>query len=292
MLFCMLSLNLNFVQAQEKVLFEIRVDEELLTIPEGMGEVYIDKNGRTAIPARAIIEGLGYHVEWLSHIQRINVLDSDMQIVCALKIGSKIIELENGQIITMDTKAQIIDGRTYIPLRFVSECLGFEIPKDGGYKFVDNTHYINLYAPQEIIKDKNTLVNDIIELNLILAKRDTSFKFLDSGELFFNFETAMVSGTEKINIGRTTEKIPTLYIGEWNDRIKNFVQDIIYFHAESEEDGDKILNYISQAYEECNQLSDKKALNFGSTTVSFNESDVIKNTDIIIKMEDYLFVPK
>lgn len=33
----------------------------------------------------------------------------------------------NGETVKMDTAARIVDDRTYIPVRFVAEALGFEV---------------------------------------------------------------------------------------------------------------------------------------------------------------------
>ncbi|NLT94778.1 MAG: DUF4430 domain-containing protein, partial [Clostridia bacterium] len=74
-------------------------------------------NGRTMVPIRLIAEGLGAKVEWLE--------DSRM---VAIKSGPKTLSFAIGQLVEgMDTPAVILNLRTMVPLRYVSENLGARV---------------------------------------------------------------------------------------------------------------------------------------------------------------------
>lgn len=74
-------------------------------------------NDRTMVPIRLIAEGLGAKVEWLEESRTVNI-----------KSGSKTLSFAIGQLLEgMDTPATIINFRTMVPLRYVSENLGARV---------------------------------------------------------------------------------------------------------------------------------------------------------------------
>lgn len=85
------------------------------------------KDGRTLIPIRAISEGLGAKVDWDEKTQTITISRDDKTIQLTLNQSTVSI---NGQIYNLDTPAQLINNRTFVPLRFVSEMLGEKVDYD------------------------------------------------------------------------------------------------------------------------------------------------------------------
>ena len=80
------------------------------------------QNGRTMVPLRYVAEAFGIPAE--------NVLFSNSVVtiiagekVLQFKLGSNVMTV-NGATITMDAKAELKDGRTYIPMKFVGAALG------------------------------------------------------------------------------------------------------------------------------------------------------------------------
>lgn len=98
-----------------------------LEFSEGAGTPYIE-NDRVLIPLRAVAQGMGKQVEWQSDTARVTILDGETEV--RLTIGSKIAAV-NDTWVTTDVPATIRNGRTYVPLRFVSQCLGAEVEWDG-----------------------------------------------------------------------------------------------------------------------------------------------------------------
>lgn len=84
-------------------------------------------DGRTMVPMRAIFEALGATLEWDS-ATRTATATRGSTVVRAV-IDSNIINV-NGSNITMDIAPVIIDGRTLVPLRFVSEAFGYDVSWD------------------------------------------------------------------------------------------------------------------------------------------------------------------
>ncbi|MHB1456567.1 MAG: copper amine oxidase N-terminal domain-containing protein [Armatimonadota bacterium] len=81
-------------------------------------------NGRTMVPLRGIFEALGAQVDWDPATKMISATKGDTDV--HLSIGNRDATL-NGKSIRLDTPAMIIDGRTMVPLRFVSEALGANV---------------------------------------------------------------------------------------------------------------------------------------------------------------------
>ena len=125
----------SFVGATDSE-FSIFINKEQLTISSDLGEPFIDKQSRTQIPLRAISEELGYQVDWNADTGLI-IIKSDAKEI-SLTIGSKEVNVSNGENITMDTEAVVIEERTYVPLRFVSEALGYAVQYQWQGKHVIN----------------------------------------------------------------------------------------------------------------------------------------------------------
>jgi competence protein ComEC len=88
----------------------------------------IIQSGRTLAPMRAFFEALGAGVNWEADTETaVGTRDGN---TVRIPIGSSQPTV-NGQATTIQVPAQIIGGRTYIPLRFVGEALGDEVVWDG-----------------------------------------------------------------------------------------------------------------------------------------------------------------
>lgn len=93
----------------------------------------IIEDGRTLVPLRAIGEALGAEVAWEGQTQTITLDMPPTKIV--LKIGDPVAQV-NGKEVILDVPAKIIDGRTLVPLRFVSEYFGASVEWDGGKRVI------------------------------------------------------------------------------------------------------------------------------------------------------------
>jgi hypothetical protein len=78
-------------------------------------------NGRTLVPLRGIFEALGAKVDWDAASQTVIATKGTDSIKA--QIGNYFAE-KDGFTVQLDVKPQLINGRTMIPIRFVSEALG------------------------------------------------------------------------------------------------------------------------------------------------------------------------
>ncbi|NTW06100.1 MAG: copper amine oxidase N-terminal domain-containing protein [Peptococcaceae bacterium] len=89
--------------------------------------------GRVLVPLRVIFEALGAAVSWDEATQTISATKSGVTI--RLQPGQKQASQNDAQII-MDVPAKIINGRTMVPVRFVSEALGADVIWDNNTRTV------------------------------------------------------------------------------------------------------------------------------------------------------------
>lgn len=125
-------------------------------------ETGIIVEGRTLVPLRAIFEELEASVNWEQSSQTVTATKDNKKI--SLKIGSKNTTV-NGKTVTIDVPAQIIHGKTYVPLRFISESLGASVKWDSknqsaSISLSTKTIIVNAYPKNELvitIDDTNNL---------------------------------------------------------------------------------------------------------------------------------------
>ena len=82
-------------------------------------------NGRTLVPFRKIFETLGFEVDWIDGDVRKAIGKKD-GLTIELTIDSNKAKI-NGKTVELDVPAQILKGRTLVPLRFVSENSGYHV---------------------------------------------------------------------------------------------------------------------------------------------------------------------
>ncbi len=96
---------------------------------------YLDLTaGRTMVPLRFISETLQGQVTWLRESNQVRIVDGQNEIL--LTIGETAV-LVNGKAATIDAPAVLSpQGRTFVPLRFVSETIGADVAWRGETKQV------------------------------------------------------------------------------------------------------------------------------------------------------------
>lgn len=98
-------------------------------------------HGRTMVPMRGIFEALGATISWDDETKTVTaVKDSD---VIKATIGKKSVD-KNGEIMEIDSAPVIKDGRTLVPVRFISESLGYNVRWDDKTSTVHITSGENL----------------------------------------------------------------------------------------------------------------------------------------------------
>ncbi|OPX90199.1 MAG: hypothetical protein A4E53_01085 [Pelotomaculum sp. PtaB.Bin104] len=118
--------------------FEIKDKNEIKVILNGRRLAFdvdpVIENDRTLVPLRVIFEALGAVVAW----------DGEAGMVSAVKDGLEIklfidgAAYKNGELVILDVPAKIINDRTMVPLRFVSEAMGCQV------KWTESTRTVNI----------------------------------------------------------------------------------------------------------------------------------------------------
>ncbi|HHY74859.1 MAG TPA: glycoside hydrolase [Bacillus bacterium] len=94
---------------------EVIINGEILALQDEGPIIY---SNRTLVPLRGIFEALGATVDWNSTSKEITAIKADKAIW--LKANSTMANVD-GRDVTIDVPAQIRNGRTMVPLRFISE---------------------------------------------------------------------------------------------------------------------------------------------------------------------------
>jgi hypothetical protein len=163
--------------AKEATNVKINLNGTELKVPKEYGAPFIDSQSRTMIPIRIIGEKLGHKVEWDNRSQTANI---DKTI--SIKIGKKIAygpgsENNPSGTIEMDTKAILKDGRTYVPLRFVVEALGYQVKYDGPKASNGYNHMVDIFKEGITTPEVPTDTGDGIKIKI------------EGGTVVFNPET-------------------------------------------------------------------------------------------------------
>ena len=125
----------------------IRVNGNIIEIPENYGTPYIDNQSRAMIPVRFLSESLGHSVEWKPDESAV-IIDENVK----LTIDSNIVKIDDKEY-QMDTVVikNSTDGCIYVPVRLIGEALGHGIqytpptPAKPGYYHYD----YNMQMPAE-----------------------------------------------------------------------------------------------------------------------------------------------
>lgn len=94
------------------------------------------KENVTMVPLRIISENLGAHVTWSSTAKSATIQKAEHELI--LVMGSKTARVD-GHDIALDVSVENVNGRTMVPLRFVSEQLGVSVVWNAAAKSITLT---------------------------------------------------------------------------------------------------------------------------------------------------------
>lgn len=94
----------------------------------------ITKDERVLLPLRELSEQFGYKVTWNSKNHKVQIANEETHI--NLTINQKIAQV-NGKNMTLDIPVQMIEGVTYVPIRFVSEAFDKKVEWDNKQKTIN-----------------------------------------------------------------------------------------------------------------------------------------------------------
>lgn len=131
------SLNVT-IMAEDDISVFINATEVQFDVPPVIVE------GRTLVPLRAIFEALGASVEWNNETR--SVLSERAGSAVSLTVGSNVMTVNGTQKI-LDVPAQIIQDRTLVPVRAISEAFECEVEWDNA------TRSVQIYTSTNVLLD-------------------------------------------------------------------------------------------------------------------------------------------
>lgn len=124
--------------------FTVSADGGINVTIDGETQTYdvmpVNISGRVLVPLRGIFEKLGAEIQWRDDIKTVYANKGAKKVV--VTIDSTYARID-GQPVNMDVPATIIEGRTMVPVRFVSEAMGEDVAWDDATKTVIITHNKN-----------------------------------------------------------------------------------------------------------------------------------------------------
>lgn len=130
----------------------IQVNDQLVQFPDA--QPFIDGNDRLQVPLRFVSESMGFNVYWKAVGDEVKV---------SIIKGSKTVSVQtgtstgavNGHPVSLDTTSELINNRTYVPIRFVTESLGgavnWDASTDSALLSTDGKTYTPVAPPPQML---------------------------------------------------------------------------------------------------------------------------------------------
>lgn len=113
---------------------------------------------RVYIVARTLTDALGYDIEWFEETSQVQITSPEKVVLLTIDQTTAMV---NDAAYAMEVSPFILEGRTYIPLRMVSEVLGCEVVWDlstytvhltkEGYEIDENLIYDRPYTDEDLL---------------------------------------------------------------------------------------------------------------------------------------------
>ena len=148
-------------------------NDECIAFPDVAPKII---HGRTMIPIRAVSEGMDKIVDWDNDTQTVTISDKTMDISVVFTIGSTTAAVyrdENESQITMDCAPYLDNNRTMVPVRFLSEALGYTVLWDDQFQTVV---VVDAFGEAQSIDAKFTKFNEMSAKQRGLSKLGEQMK--------------------------------------------------------------------------------------------------------------------
>lgn len=120
-------------------------------------------NDRTMVPVRAVSESFDCQVSWNAELRQVKIVNGNEELLLYIDSATAYV---NGIEITLDTAPVIVGDITFVPVRFVTENLGFKVT------FVSGINSVMIYDQDDKINlDGNSVlfpVADVLNYNIAM----------------------------------------------------------------------------------------------------------------------------
>jgi len=202
----------SLVNAQEK-------DRNISVFVDG-AEVEFDvspvlENGRTLVPLRRICEALGAEVSWNDETQTATAVKGKITIKVPISPMAAHIR-KNDETIILDVKARIVNGRTLVPLRAISEGMEAKV------EWIDETSQVLITSvePEGPFKNSELSKRDMLKLK---SGGDNLMHMFENGFVF-----AWDYGSDEVwkSILKKEESALRFFEDSWNDFVIRKIKDV------------------------------------------------------------------
>ena len=202
---------------------QVKTDDSIKVVVDGKEIIFTDqapiiKNDRTMIPLRGVLETMGIDIVWNAEEQSITAERGDSYAL--FKIGETTLKTAEGEI-TLDVAPEIINDRTMIPLRAVTELFGAEVTWDADTKTVTITDEI-----------ANTMVEAAKLTNEVKAADGTVLYTIDVKYPVLN-DKCKAAGKKAVN--ETIKKSIEESVAAGSEEIKKAAEELYNSSKETEE---------------------------------------------------------
>lgn len=192
-------ISFSFMAFAEDV--TVTLDGEALSFD--VEPVIID--GRVMVPMRTIFEALGFSVDWDAEISTVKALRDDRAIVITIDENYLFVITDKLNVTELDVPARLIDSRTLVPVRAVSEGACCEVNWNNDSRMVE----ISTVKEETAAKENKVTVKNADEL---LAAIDSNTEIdLEPGEY---------------NLTKTAAKNKNITINEVFDGFEYIISDV------------------------------------------------------------------
>ena len=142
------------------------------------------QNDRVLVPMRAIFEAFGAQVDWNGNTQQIIATTPDATI--EMKIDSQrmnVLKSDFTHLIDLDQPPVIIDGRTLVPARAVSEALDATVNWDGSGSTVKIDAGVGISATEAFFYKGNAYYSMCNEPAIYVWDGNTNYRYAAGGEV-------------------------------------------------------------------------------------------------------------
>ena len=202
---------------------QVKTDDSIKVVVDGKEIIFTDqapiiKNDRTMIPLRGVLETMGIDIVWNAEEQSITAERGDSYAL--FKIGETTLKTAEGEI-NLDVAPEIINDRTMIPLRAVTELFGAEVTWDADTKTVTITDEI-----------ANTMVEAAKLTNEVKAADGTVLYTIDVKYPVLN-DKCKAAGKKAVN--ETIKKSIEESVAADSEEIKKAAEELYNSAKETEE---------------------------------------------------------
>lgn len=170
------------------------------------------KESRTLVPVRFITEGMGAKVGWNAPTSTVTVTLDGKEL--KLVIGNKTMQVGKKKV-TLDVAPEISEGRTFLPIRSISEALGKKVFYDRGLIVISGTDTIFNTASEKLMIDEViSKVNNLPVVGSVEALEEmmknskaNNYGLRRAGDIMFKaVDDGMVSAEQAVNSTKAAPK--------------------------------------------------------------------------------------